>query len=90
MPLCTEVFLENRYCEPISKRKTVPTSVSLSHIGIGSKKTWHGTRDARVRGGCSFSYVSENTECESDTDSDESDRMTSHLEGKLLFNAFNL
>ena len=50
-PLCTEVTLESRYKTPLSSGRPMPASITCSHIGIGSNVTWHGTPDARVRGG---------------------------------------
>ena len=49
--LCTEVILESRYKTPLSSGRPMPASITCSHIGIGSNATWHGTPDARVRGG---------------------------------------
>ena len=86
--LCTEVILESRYKTPLSSGRPMPASITCSHIGIGSNATWHGTPDARVRGGggCSLMYSKSDIEHESesgvsDSDSDSGTNVTEKSSG---------
>ena len=48
--LCHEVTLEKRYRSFVRARNpTLPRPLTYSPLGLGSKKTWHGTPDTQVR-----------------------------------------
>ena len=95
LPLCREVILEKTYQADLSKWPMI-TGLECSDIGMGSKDTWHGTPDVRVRGGTEVvcrkeagdSFVVDDVE--SDDESVTSDGMTTTIEGKIVYSDANL
>lgn len=74
-------------------------SVKIASLGMGSVNTWHGTRDARVRGVNIISRKKKSEHikgsysddsAEDDAGSRDSDGATSLLEAKLKYKEVNL
>lgn len=75
-----EVIIENAGYE-----HTPIPGVQFGFIGLGSRKTWHGSPDVQVRGTANIVIQSMNVEKreeEESTNSDESDGMTTKIEEK--------
>lgn len=98
VPLCGEVNLEMRYLDEVLK-KPMLAGIKCSHIGMGSVSTWHGTPDARVRGGVEVVHrkeegdpfvIQESDESDDESESVSSDGMTTTIEGKILSSDANL
>ena len=90
------VLLERGYTSFLSVLGPEREGLKTANLGMGSRKTWHGTPDVRVRGveiiGHKVEDVAdadEEDECRS-TATEATDGATTSLEGKRLIKAKNL
>jgi len=87
MPLCNEVILERGYQD--SLKSVSWSSLTCGAIGLGTPKTWHGTPDGRVRAGGVNLLCSKTDKGDAGSD-EESDGMTTGIEGKIRIKLDNL